>query len=241
MALLEQLPQYFREARAFQRAGPCEGGISRWLRFFPAWKSSLKPGAAPLQDARPWITFPAMEFLRRKLTSSMRVFEYGSGGSTLFFCTRAADVVSVEHDREWAAKVQGVLAAQRFSNSRLQLVEPQPGTAGGSEDPADPAAYISSAELYRGKNFQRYVEQVDAWPNAHFDLILVDGRARPSCLAHAAPKVRPGGWLVLDNAERPHYQRAAAALDSQSWTKQDLSGPGPYVSFFWRTWAWRKQ
>lgn len=54
-------------------------------------------------------------------------------------------------------------------------------------------------------NFQRYASQIDKYPDQHFDLVIVDGRARPSCLMHGVPKVKVGGMLVLDNADRDYY------------------------------------
>jgi predicted O-methyltransferase YrrM len=49
----------------------------------------------------------------------MRVFEYGAGMSSLWYAARVAEVVSVEHDPEWAAEVRRDLP----SNCTL-LLEP---------------------------------------------------------------------------------------------------------------------
>lgn len=40
-----------------------------------------------------------------------------------------------------------------------------------------------------------------------FDLVLLDGRDRMLCLEAALPLIKPGGYLMLDNAEREHYVR----------------------------------
>jgi hypothetical protein len=44
-----------------------------------------------------------------------------------------------------------------------------------------------------------------------FDLVIVDGRARVACLAHALDRVRPGGLVLFDDAQRAEYR---AALDA---------------------------
>ncbi|HEV2395265.1 MAG TPA: hypothetical protein VG146_23190 [Verrucomicrobiae bacterium] len=240
MPSLAGLRLFFDEAAKLRRHS--QGGPSAWalLRFFPAWQRAQRPQASPLADRQPWITFPAIAFLRRRLTPQMVVFEYGSGGSTLFFAQRAGEIVSTEHDPAWAAKVRETLAQRGVRNIRLELVEPEPALAGLVDDPADPALCLSSAECYRGKSFRNYVSRIDSWPDSYFDFILVDGRARPSCITRAAPKLRRGGWLLLDNTEREHYHRAAAALRPPAWRKRDFSGPGPYLNFFWRTWAWHR-
>lgn len=64
-------------------------------------------GGAPI----PWYTYPAIEFLEPRLPPGMRVFEYGSGWSTLWWAQRAAEVFAVEHDAQWAAMVQPGLSA----------------------------------------------------------------------------------------------------------------------------------
>ncbi len=49
----------------------------------------------------PWITYSAVYFLETRVKKSMRVYEYGSGGSTLWWAKKAKDVTSCEHDQEW--------------------------------------------------------------------------------------------------------------------------------------------
>ncbi len=39
----------------------------------------------------------------------MRVFEYGSGNSTLFFAARTSQVTSVEHDPRWIRELRRIL------------------------------------------------------------------------------------------------------------------------------------
>ena len=53
----------------------------------------------------PFITYPAIEFLQRRVHSSMSVFEYGAGMSTLWWASRVKEVVACEHDPEWYRKV----------------------------------------------------------------------------------------------------------------------------------------
>jgi hypothetical protein len=53
----------------------------------------------------PWYTYPAIEFVRPRLRPTMRVFEFGSGNSTLWWADRVAAVMSVEHNPAWATKM----------------------------------------------------------------------------------------------------------------------------------------
>ena len=52
-------------------------------------------------DPLPLLSYPMIDLLAERLTSSLKVFEYGAGGSTRFFASRVGSVVSVEHDQRW--------------------------------------------------------------------------------------------------------------------------------------------
>jgi hypothetical protein len=54
----------------------------------------------------PWVTYSFIDFIKPRLNNSMRVFEYGSGSSTLFYARRVNKVVSVEHDKNWYDKIR---------------------------------------------------------------------------------------------------------------------------------------
>ena len=156
-----------------------------------------------LERRLPWLVFDAIERLTALELRGRRVFEYGSGGSTLFWQSRGAHCVSIEHDAEWFATTRARIADTPAVDYRLIL--PEEREEMGAADPADPEGYASDDVPTRGKSYRRYVSAIDAFPDGHFDVVLVDGRARPSCLKHSAPKVAPRGVLVLDNSDRPYY------------------------------------
>ncbi len=60
----------------------------------------------------PWFTYPAIEFLKERLTKEMTVFEYGSGSSTLFFAERVKEIISVETNKEWFNKIVNKLPSK---------------------------------------------------------------------------------------------------------------------------------
>lgn len=178
------------------------------LRQHLLWWLRSKQKDYLLNAPCPWLTFDAILALRRRMRPGMRIFEYGSGGSTLFWLSRGgAAVISVEHDPAWQRVVTARLAGK--TQADLRLVLPEAGHTPG--DVADPALFQSDDEAFRGFSFERYVRQIDPFPDGYFDVLLVDGRARPSCIAHGAAKVKPGGLLVLDNADRPYYLARTAA------------------------------
>lgn len=208
-----------------------------WRRFESRWYESRKPGAASIADAAPWVAYPAIEFLEGCLSNRHRVFEWGSGGSTLFFQKRAQQIVSVEHDASWFSRVEALLNGASDQGSCIyRLVEP--ATSNGETH------FGSGAPGCDGKDFEAYVRAIEQFADGSFDLVVVDGRARMACLRAALPKITPGGLLLLDNANYPRYARDLAALRSgalSGWREYDLAGPGPYSRTpAWRTIIWRK-
>lgn len=97
----------------------------RWSRFGGAWalarRSSLRSKGWFLSyqlgrsvddrgDPVPWIPYSASDLIERRLSKSMRVFEYGAGASTLWLSVRVKSVTSVEHDPGWLAEVRSKAA-----------------------------------------------------------------------------------------------------------------------------------
>lgn len=56
-------------------------------------------------EALPWVTYSFIDFIKDRLNKQQKVFEYGSGSSTLFYAKRVSKVVSVEHDENWFNKI----------------------------------------------------------------------------------------------------------------------------------------
>lgn len=207
------------------------------IRFFIPWIASLRADRNPLKDKNPWITFEAKEWLESFLNHNMTVFEWGSGGSTIFIAKRVKKLISVEHYRDYYQLVAQSLKKNNISNCEYLLKEPEP-TARQSNF-MDSKGYASGLPEYKNMSFENYVKSIESFPDENFDLVFIDGRARPSCIFHALSKVHPGGFLMLDNSEREEYQMAKDLL--VDWVQKDFFGPGPYNTTFWQTTVWKKQ
>lgn len=53
----------------------------------------------------PWYTYSAIHFISSRIKRGMRVFEYGTGNSTLWWASRVAAVTSCEHHPDWYAQM----------------------------------------------------------------------------------------------------------------------------------------
>jgi len=167
----------------------------------------------------PWYAPGAKEWLEERIEPGWEAFEWGSGGSTLWLAGLCDYVVSIEHDEGWLRKTQDALPSMK--NVVIMLVPPEISEMG--DDPSDPAHYKSSC--VDGVNFLDYARTVDGFEP---DVVLVDGRVRASCIAHAVarkPKI-----LVLDNADRSWYLEKTLPL-LEGWRRTDFRGG-------WLTSAW---
>lgn len=68
------------------------------------WVRSVmrRSGELELTHPLPWATFPYIAFIEARLRADLKIFEYGSGASTLYYAQRANRVIAVEHDAGFA-------------------------------------------------------------------------------------------------------------------------------------------
>lgn len=176
-------------------------------RHLPRWIASLQANYL-ITHKQPWLTFDAVDFLNSLTFKDKLIFEYGSGGSTLYWLSKGAKCVSVEHDPVWFEQVRKLTNAELSLDYRL--VEPSPDIRSVDEvDCAAPDDYVSDEYVQAQVHYKQYVSQIDGFPERHFDIVLIDGRSRPACIKHAASKVRQGGLLILDNSDRTYYLQKA--------------------------------
>jgi hypothetical protein len=155
-----------------------------------------------MDPERPWLAASAIRFLDAHLTSQMRGFEWGSGASTLFLARRTAFVRSIEHKAKWHRRITARLTETGLTNVRLDLVPPEMSPPSSRR----PHIWRERNLIMNKPDFNAYADAILDEPDASFDYIMIDGRARIACAANAMHKLAPGGLLVLDNSERRKYR-----------------------------------
>jgi len=220
-----------------------KGNISAvsYIKFYKRWSSALQPGSNSVADEQPWITFPAIDFLKGYINTGTKVFEYGGGGSTLFFVNRAKVVITVEHDKTWFNALQTVIANKKIANWQGNLIEPEAVSLKAPLDAADPDHYYTGDKVFMENTFKMYATAIDKYADEYFDIVLVDGRSRPSCIQHSLPKIKKGGLLILDNADRKYYLEKTKTALSEFELALDQYSPAPYTDFFTQTNIWIKK
>jgi predicted O-methyltransferase YrrM len=211
------------------------------LKYFSRWRKGIQPDASSVKDQQPWITFKVIDFLNQNLNKEHRVFEYGGGGSTLFFVTRCKEVVTVENNKEWFSILSGLIKKSSAENWKGNFIEGEKGDLNSSPESANPLHYSSSDPGSAGTNFLKYASAIDEYANSYFDLVLVDGRSRASCIQHGIPKIKKGGLLIVDNSDRSYYFKYLdKVLQEQFSVVIDEYGPSPYSKDFTKTSVWKK-
>jgi hypothetical protein len=71
-----------------------------WFESFNI-KESIDKDGNPI----PWCTYSFIKFIEPRLKKHFKVFEYGSGNSTLWYAKRVNEITSVENDFDWYKNV----------------------------------------------------------------------------------------------------------------------------------------
>jgi len=177
-----------------------------YLRAFPPSHRS------PLDLGLPWLSFGAIREIERLLRPYHEVFEFGSGGSTVFLGQRAKRVLSVESHAAWVEQTRIALRRREITNVELQYHSLE----GDLTD-------------FQTSTFFRAVK-VQLW-----DMIVIDcflgfgtggkakGMLRPFAFETALNQVKPGGLLVLDDS----WMFPELHTPPAGWSMQDFVGLGP--------------
>ena len=162
----------------------------------------------PIDLALPWFSYAAIDYLERYVDPQMTVFEYGSGGSTLFFATRCKAVVSVEDNHQWLATLDRSVKAHGLKNVTLHH---------RPFDFNNPHNFNDSA----------YVAAIG---ETSYDIIVIDGqdyslKERPVCFWKAEKRVSKGGIIIVDDSWRPTY--SALRRRNKARRVEVFESPGP--------------
>lgn len=140
---------------------------------------------------RPFVPYDAYEWLAEFVKPDMRVFEYGSGKSTLWFGQNAGQVVAVErmpHCYE--------ICARELAELNIHNVE-----------------YVLRPDLKGQVDIAGYSQLIRDYDD--FDLVFVDGHYRRECMDEAYTKAKRAVFMDnTDVAGSPSYQYAYYLMKS---------------------------
>lgn len=211
------------------------------IKQYSRWYTDKKSGDSTLSRRLPWMTYDAVDFLSRICHPDMEVFEWGSGGSTLFFAARCKEVHTVEHDPDWRGFLTKKMEELHVMNVNIREIPGSRIDDFNERDYRNPDDFVSNDRKSAGLSFEEYVKAIDPFPEEHFDLVVVDGRVRNCCIKRAIPHVKRGGYLIVDNTDRSYYLAPFPELqDATKWEKTEFQGPVFFQHAFTRTSFFKK-
>jgi tRNA A58 N-methylase Trm61 len=136
----------------------------------------------------PWFTYPSVAFLDKRVQKGLKIFEYGSGASSIYFQKKGAELYSVEYDQTWYEKL------------KQSIIEPN-------------KIYFVA---YSEKSAEAYINAIDT-PGIQFDVVVIDGRARVECCRKAVDSLNASGVLILDDSERKRYAECFSIMTKKGF------------------------
>ena len=121
---------------------------------------------------KPWIPPSATRRIQQHLSADACTLEVGAGMSTLWLAKRSQSLLSIEADQKWFDKLSEILAARGLRHVNLQF-------------------RWQVADMCDFSNL----------PDGSLDFCLVDGGPRNECINAALAKLKPNGWLYVDNTD----------------------------------------
>ncbi|WP_411895030.1 hypothetical protein [Winogradskyella sp. A2] len=126
----------------------------------------------------PWMNYPVIEFLNKRIHNKLVVFEYGSGASTMFFAKRAKKIISIEYDKDWYKKIKKELFKK-----------------------------ISNGQIHYHELNDSYPRAIDYHLNDQkCDVVVIDGRKRVKCAKRAFNYLSDIGVVIFDDTYRKCYK-----------------------------------
>ena len=176
----------------------------------PNYLSTSLTSRTPLDLGLPWWSRDAIEAIGKWVTPNTTVFEYGTGGSTVFLGHRTGWIECVEDDESWAEKTRATIQRVNLDNVKIHC------------DPYDFSClddFAQSSYMNRLKEPHDLIV-IDGQDNYHFDQNL---SARTICFRHAQGFVKKGGAIVVDDSWR--YPEIREITDCKTLVIHESTGP----------------
>lgn len=159
----------------------------------------------------PWFYPSSLEFIKTIIKPDWRVFEYGSGAGTYWWSLFVEEILAVEHEKLYYDSVRDLLTKKGAENAGVIFREMQRGI---------------DSDYVRSILEREY----------QYDCIIIDGRQRSRCSRYALRKIKKGGYIILDNAERDYYKEIHELFKSKNFETFSFSlGERKWNTTIWRT------
>lgn len=135
-------------------------------------RNAFLRGEDTLKIGYPWLTYGAIIAIESRVNKEMKVLEFGSGGSTIFWANNCKSVKSYETNPEWYNNVKQ--KTEHLKNVEIVLCDRRGMSTGLKSEPDDHYDIVL----------------IDSDPKRSRRLDLAN---------NAVFKLKTGGWLIIDN------------------------------------------
>jgi predicted O-methyltransferase YrrM len=136
-----------------------------------------------MRPTDPNLTEASIQLLAMMLTSNDVGAEWGAGNSTGWFAKRTAHLTSFENNPDYVPVVRQNLIDQGIQNVDLRQLY---------------SGWMDDEEAMHKSD---WVGSVDTFKDSSLDYALVDSAPRGCVCRKLVTKIKPGGLLILDNAD----------------------------------------
>jgi hypothetical protein len=170
-----------------------------------SWIKSLDAGISQDENGNfvPWMTYPAIEFLKKNINENSHIFEYGCGASTLFFSKITDHLISLETNPKWLK----IISEKLPKNAKNQIFLNENGLT--------------------DKNYENFAKNYAKKHNQKFDFLIIDSLKRFNCSKEAIFAIKNSGTIILDDSERKNYQKIFDFFAENGFKKQVFIGIAP--------------
>ena len=178
--------------------------------YFESKRSGL------ISNPVPFLTMDSIRFLDSMVRPGLKVLEIGGGNSSLWFLERCVNLTTYEHNIDWGMML-------------LNEVNENPGRY-------HPERF--NLKMMKGRDV---INDVNKLEDKSFDILLVDSMndytRRVASLRAAMKKVKPGGWIILDNSDNPANWNADELMKEKEMHR--FTGYAPMSLFVCQTTFWK--
>lgn len=179
----------------------------------------------PAQTKKERQIFKALFDLTPK-NRKLRVFEWGSGYSTLYYAQyllwKGVDFEwhTIDNNKVWHEKMKQFVNVKKLqSKIILYLMEFKPFWEKPGWNPVPPPCGLFAPSSENERNYVDYPRRL----GDKFDVVIVDARFRKRCLQMAQEVLQPEGVVILHDAQKKQYHDGLEAypyrkfIDSGTW------------------------
>jgi len=149
---------------------------------------------------KPWMSQQEIDTILKYLKPNFTMLEWGCGGSTMLFPKYVANYYSIEHNKDWYDKMLQDVP----KNVTLNFVAMNSHSSPNQRS----TSYETLEKSSRSKDFYNYIHYPSNL-NKVFDIVLVDGRARPECAKYITNYITKDSIVFVHDyfpKPRTHYR-----------------------------------